>query len=277
MSFQSKTRTRASVLALRVLTSLVLLVLVSATGLIPIVPMESSASTEGDENTCVQCHGDKKFFVQNKKLHSYFEQWETSIHFEKDVTCDDCHGGDPLAAKKADSHGAGVAAQDAASGVYFKNVIDTCGDCHDEILEGFKKSEHFKHVVPKTPEDQGPTCITCHGSINVEVFDLNSVADTCAECHNEESDNLPETPEEAKRVIDRFLSINREYSYLSSRIDPDESRAFFKEVDEKLNELAITWHTFDLEKIDIGTKVVLDQLKSKRDEIQGENRQAESK
>ncbi len=274
MPSQSNTQSHTRALAIVARTTLLLLVLVPA---IVLIPRECDASAEAEKNTCIECHGDKNFLVRNKKLHDYFQQWETSVHFAEDVTCEECHGGDPRASQKLDSHGAGVAAQDEASGIYFKNVTDTCGGCHDDILDGFKESEHFKHVIAKEQVDQGPTCVTCHGSINVEILDVNSVAESCTRCHNEESDNHPENPEKAKRVINRFLSISRYYRYLSHRIDPSESQAFFKGVDEKLNHLAITWHTFDLEKIEIETKAVLDQLKSKREEIQNKSKEAESK
>ncbi len=272
MPSRPNTQNCTRLLTIGFLTTLLMLVLT-----IGFIPQAASASTEAEKNTCIECHGDKKFLVQNKKLYDYFEQWETSVHFEEDVSCEECHGGNARASMKVDSHGTGVSAQDEASGIYFKNVTETCGECHGEILDGFKKSEHFEHVVAKKQEDQGPTCVTCHGSINVEILDVNSVAASCARCHNEESDNHPGNPEEAKRVINRFLSISRYYRYLSHRIDPSESQAFFKDLDEKLDELSITWHTFDLKKIDTDTKAVLDHLKAKREEIRKESKAAESK
>jgi hypothetical protein len=238
--------------------------------------VEAHKAVETEKNTCIACHGNKTFLVRNKKLYDYFKQWEISIHSEDDITCDDCHGGNPQASKKEDSHAKGVASTDEASGIYFTNVSETCGDCHGEILEGFKESEHFKHVVAEKQEDQGPTCVTCHGSINVEILDVASVAESCVRCHNEESDNHPENPEKAEHLINRFLSISHYYRYLSHRVDPSESQAFFKEVDEKLGHLSITWHTFDLDAIEVETKDVLDQLKTKRDEIKKKSKTAPS-
>jgi hypothetical protein len=51
--------------------------------------------------------------------------------------------------------------------------------------------------------------VTCHGSINSEVLNVNSVAVACARRHNEERDNRPNDPEKARAVLNRFLSIRR--------------------------------------------------------------------
>ena len=272
MPFQYNTPIHARI-RVEGLTIFIPLVLMLAIGFIP---QSNVSAGEAEKNTCIECHGAKTFLVRNKKLYDYFQQWETSIHSQESVSCDDCHGGNPRASEKKASHGAGVASTDKASGIYFTNVSETCGDCHDAILEGFKESEHFKHVVAEKQEAQGPTCVTCHGSINVEILNVSSVAESCVRCHNEESDNHPENPEKAEHLINRFLSISHYYRYLSHRIDPSESQAFFKAVDQKLSHLSITWHTFDLDAIEIETKEVLDQLKSKRDEIRKVSKEAPS-
>ncbi|MHC4511564.1 MAG: multiheme c-type cytochrome, partial [Planctomycetota bacterium] len=42
------------------------------------------------DNACVSCH-------QNLpgKLSAIVQEWRQSIHFQNNVTCDGCHGGDP--------------------------------------------------------------------------------------------------------------------------------------------------------------------------------------
>jgi hypothetical protein len=67
--------------------------------------------------------------------------------------------------------------------------------------------------------------------------------------------------------LNRFLSISRFYRYITVRVEPDEAKVFFLDMDERLRELSVTWHTFDLEKIDRDTERVLALLKEKRDEI----------
>jgi len=219
-------------------------------------------------NSCETCHANPDFMVTNKKLYDYFQEWNLSIHKQEGVTCDDCHGGDPRAADARTAHGKGVKATDPSSGIYYKNVPETCGACHDEILSGFRKSNHFRHVAKKKLDDeQGPTCVTCHGSINSEVLNVNTVAAACARCHNEARHNHPENPEKARDALNRFLSIQRFYRYIGVHADADEARDFFRKIDPQIKHLSVTWHTFDLAEIDRATGEVLAELKAKRDEI----------
>jgi len=228
-------------------------------------PPESAASPA--ENTCEDCHRNPDFLVTNNQLYDYYQQWSGSVHQLEDVSCDDCHGGNARAADKETAHADGVRASDPASGIYFKNVPDTCGTCHEEILEGFSESQHFEHVEKKKGEEQGPTCVTCHGSIDSAVLNVNTVAEACARCHNAESDNQPENPEKARKILNRFLSIQRFYRYITIRAEPEEAQAFFSALDPKLRKLSVTWHTFDLDVIDAETTAVLGLMKAKRDEI----------
>jgi hypothetical protein len=228
-----------------------------------------------DGDSCTACHGDPSFLVTNKKLYDYFQQWEGSIHQLEGVTCQKCHGGNPKAKKKEKAHGAGVAASDPSSGIYYKKIPQTCGSCHEDILEGFQQSNHYEHLDPKEADAQGPTCATCHGSINAEILNVNSVRAACSHCHNEETENNPEIPEEATAVLNKFLSIQRFYRYITIKAEPEEAKAFFSDLDPRLRRLSVTWHTFDLEEIEKGVADVLGRLKAKRDELR--QRRAEAR
>lgn len=242
------------------------LLLASAVALLCALP--AGALGAEPKNSCEACHLDPDFLVTNKKLYDYYREWDVSIHKQEGVTCDDCHGGDPRAADKAVAHGAGVKSSDPASGIYYKNVPETCGTCHDDILDGFRESEHFAHVEKKKKDsEQGPTCVTCHGSINSEVLSVNTVEAACARCHNEEHDNHPENPEKARAILNRFLSIQRFYRYIGVNGEPQEVKGFFETMDPKLRALVVTWHTFDLKEIEQATESVLATLRAKRDEI----------
>lgn len=217
-------------------------------------------------DSCVACHGDSRFLVTNKKLYDYFQQWKQSIHRQEDVSCVDCHGGDSDLPDKEGAHGADLSQSAASSAVNFRNIPETCGQCHDEIYDAFRKSHHFEHVVAKEQEEQGPTCVTCHGSINVDVLSVETVFESCARCHNEETDNHPENPEKARDILNKFLSIHRFYRYITAR-DASGSEKFFSVLEEHIDRLAVTWHTFDLEEIEKQTTLVLELLKAKRDEV----------
>jgi hypothetical protein len=256
-------RALAAVLALPLLASLSLLVAGAPA---------AYADAGVTKNSCDDCHGNPDFLVTNKQLYDYYQQWSRSVHKQEDVTCDDCHGGDSEAADKKKAHAEGVSGSDPTSGIYYKNIPDTCGGCHEEVLEGFTSSVHFEHVEKKKDEKQGPTCVTCHGSIDSSVLDVNTVAVACARCHNDETGNHPDHPEKARAVLNRFLSIQRFYRYITTRADPKEARAFFEAIDPQMQQLSVTWHTFDLEKIDEETAAVLALMKAKRDELRNRPR-----
>jgi hypothetical protein len=235
-----------------------------------------SAAAEA-KNQCEECHSNPDFLVQNRQLYDYYQEWSVSIHRQEDVSCEDCHGGNSETSNKDKAHGDGVSASDPSSGIYYKNVPDTCGTCHEEILEGFRTSDHFEQVAAKKDEQQGPTCITCHGSIDSEILNVNTVSDACARCHNAESDNHPDNPEKARAILHRFLSIHRFYRYIAIRAEPDEARAFFEKIDPRMTQLSVTWHTFDLDEIDAGTADMLTEMKAKRDEIRTRRAEAKAK
>lgn len=253
----SERRKEALKLAILLLSTLLLLVLVPRKNL----------SAEDAKDSCVECHSQASFLVTNKKLYDYFQRWGSSVHKQEGVTCVDCHGGNPRSPDKEKAHGGDLDAAKASSAVNFRNIPKTCGGCHEDIYEGFRESTHFEHVVSKDQEDQGPTCVTCHGSLNVAVLNVNTVEETCRNCHNEETENSPENAEEARALLNRFLSIHRYYRYIAKRGEPTETKRFFEEFDAQIHDLSVTWHTFDLDAIGEKTEAVLQELRAKREEL----------
>jgi hypothetical protein len=219
------------------------------------------------EDSCVDCHSDPDFLVTNKKLYEYYGAWQLSVHEQEGVACSDCHGGNPRTSDKKDAHSDEVASSNKTSGVNFKNIPTTCGQCHDEIYDSYRKSNHFKHLVAQESELQGPNCVTCHESMSTVVLNVTTVKAACVRCHNEETDNHPKIPERAKAVLNRFLSIQRFHRYLSARLEGAEAEEFFREIDKKIHTLSVQWHTFDLSEIEQETWKVVDLLKAKRDKV----------
>ncbi len=99
------------------------------------------------------------------------------------------------------------------------------------------------------------------------VLNVNTVEETCRQCHNEETENSPENAPEARALLNRFLSIHRYYRYITVRADPVEAKLFFARIDAQIRDLSVTWHSFDLEAITKKTEVVLEELKAKRGEV----------
>jgi hypothetical protein len=59
--------------------------------------------------------------------------------------------------------------------------------------------------------------------------------------------------------------------------ESEEAQAFFAVIDPRLHALSITWHTFDLEKIEKGTDEVLALLHEKREELRKRKKNATGK
>jgi hypothetical protein len=226
----------------------------------------TAPAAEGTDS-CVECHRNPDFLVTNKKLYDYFQEWHLSVHKQEEVSCADCHGGDPKASDKEKAHAGDVGEAMQTSAVNFKNIPDTCGHCHEDYLQAYRGSPHFEHLIAKEQEGQGPNCVTCHGSVNESVLNVNTVQVTCLRCHNDESENNPDIPDRAKTVLNKFLSIHRFYRYITVRGDPSETRAFFETVGARVKSLSVNWHSFDLSKVEEMTGELLLILKEKRDEL----------
>jgi nitrate/TMAO reductase-like tetraheme cytochrome c subunit len=221
-----------------------------------------------DKNTCVECHSDARFLVQNKKLYEYFQGWQTSIHAAQGVTCVDCHGGNPHAASKAEAHaGAALKSSDRSSSTNYRNIPDTCARCHKEIVSRFRLSQHYAHLKPNKDNEQGPNCVTCHGSVNTTVLNVNTVRRTCEQCHNEKTGNSPEIPDQAEAVLNNFLSISRYYRFIAVRSSPEDAKAFFTLVDPVVKRLNADWHTFEIDRIEKETKDLVEFLKVRRNDL----------
>ena len=237
------------------------------------IPAWGAPLAAESKDSCVECHSDPSFLVTNKKLYDYFQRWTSSLHAQEEVTCVDCHGGNPEISDKEGAHGGNLAGSKQESAVNFRNIPRTCGGCHEDMLEGFRGSVHFEHLLDEDKEQQGPTCVTCHGSVSVAVLDVNTVEEACSKCHNEATDNHPDSPRRARDLLNRFLSIHRYYRYINIRGDAVATRPFFQRVDAQLRDLSVAWHTFDLEKIEEKTNAVLEALRTKRQEIANAHRQ----
>ena len=83
------------------------------------------------ENSCEACHKDQRFFVENKKLYNYYQDWLGSPHKQAGLSCHECHGGDSTTVIKADAHRDVYPPSDPRSRVHYRNQVATCGDeCH---------------------------------------------------------------------------------------------------------------------------------------------------
>ena len=219
-------------------------------------------------DTCIDCHSDKGFMVRDKKLFDYYEQWKLSIHANTEVSCADCHGGNNKARGKKEAHGPGpLSASATGSPTHYRNIPKTCGQCHEEVVKQFQESAHFEHLQGSKDEAQGPSCVTCHGSVNTSVLKVGTVRQTCEKCHDAKEAKGPSVPDRAEAILGDFLSIHRYYRYIGLRGEKDDVRRFFRLVDPMLSNVAHQWHSFDLDAVEEQTGALVQFLKVKRNEI----------
>jgi hypothetical protein len=135
---------------------------------------------------CFECHGE------------IYKTWQDSVHgsniIDKQQTdgpvCTDCHGSPHYI----------VPTKTAASPVNRKNIVRTCGECHENeriaakynlgtsIIERYNESFHGKKYALGHPN--APTCISCHNTHAIKKWDdpASPVAwenrtVTCGKCH----------------------------------------------------------------------------------------------
>jgi cytochrome c553 len=226
----------------------------------------TTASAEDAANSCIQCHSNPAFRITNKKLFKYFRDWEISIHALERVTCVDCHGGNPDSTDKEKAHGKDI--QQLLTPVKFEQISATCGKCHEENANNYKKSKHYKMLTGKGGNSRlTPTCVTCHGSINTSVLKHDDIADICTSCHNPVTENHPEVPEFAGYLIERLSFINYYIRYLISKGVKEEDPQFSKTISEEFSGLSQVWHTLELDKIEEKTRRIRAMLLKKRKEL----------
>lgn len=213
---------------------------------------------------CETCHGDRKYFVQHRKIYQYYQDWLTSPHKRGGVDCDDCHGGDPEAADAADAHRGILPVSNPGSGLYYKKQPETCGECHKKQAKQFKESSHYKGLREQLGT---PTCTTCHSAMNRKPYFRDMVQQTCRVCHYENNkDDLPLVADKANEILHR-LNISKGYMnwtrvYYQSKGWPGESRALVDSLADEYDAIITYGHTFDLKNTDKASIDLLSRLKA---------------
>lgn len=130
------------------------------------------------EINCVSCH------QKDLTNHSFHPQIIKSKGFGKssDTSCKNCHGIHDV-----------VSLKNPNNKWNNKNLIATCGNCHNEASEHYLKSNHAAGF--KNNDNGSPNCITCHKSaITKSAFGDNKVEmkkaqeKLCLSCHLDNDD-----------------------------------------------------------------------------------------
>lgn len=131
-------------------------------------------------DVCIGCHSSEKM---DAKVRDIPQKWEMSIHNLYNVSCHDCHGGDPKDPAMAMSPQRGF-----VGAPKYADVPEFCGKCHVGIMKNYLESGHGKALKAS---GKGPNCVTCHGSHKEEQYIQKANIDIinerlCSRCHSYE-------------------------------------------------------------------------------------------
>ncbi|MFH1723479.1 MAG: cytochrome b/b6 domain-containing protein [Elusimicrobiota bacterium] len=157
--------------------------------------------------TCARCHADPKRMAKFPlSERDPIDSYGHTVHGEavaagksNSAVCTDCHGSHDL-------HGAA----NSASRVFWRNVPETCGRCHANVLSVYAESIHGR--ASKAGIKESPVCTGCHGEHTIRSpKDRSSAAwsgavtKTCSGCHSSE------------RLIRKFgLPVDRLKTYMDT-------------------------------------------------------------
>jgi hypothetical protein len=208
---------------------------------------------------CVSCHKDPKFRVQNKVLFDYYNYWEESVHDNSGIICIDCHGGDETKSDKDASHKtkdfSSLTAKDKKS---HKKIPVVCGKCHKAVFKNFKASKHYTGLIK---DKNSPNCVTCHGSMNTEVYEANNIARGCESCHNEETKQTPEVGKQAEDLLTKINFIRAYKKWVTINYKGKQPETV-KNITEQYEDMVYSWHQFDFTQMDEKTQSLLINLRS---------------
>ena len=195
------------------------------------------AALPSSADQCLDCHSDPEFKIRHPALHQYYLDFRDSVHGIAGLSCVDCHGGD------AETTDVSLAHVDALASVQYEQIPSTCGSCHDNELDAFATSKHYGMVVT---QGLAPTCVSCHGGMDVDVLFVTRMKDSCRLCHNIESGLRPDIPDQSDFILTKMNTIKgfRGYTLAHSK-DKDALQA----LESRYSALSEKWHRFSLDDI----------------------------
>jgi formate dehydrogenase gamma subunit len=173
--------------------------------------------------TCRSCHTNTDIIKNHELLRDEpIKLYAGSVHgravgrtLEMAATCNDCHSADGGSGKRT-AHRI-LPASDPKSPIYYFNIPDTCGSCHQRIAEDYWEGIHGQLV--RRGKVDSPVCTKCHGEHGIlPASDLRSpvsaarlAVSTCAPCH--ESAKLNERygvpPGRLRSYVDSYHGLKR--------------------------------------------------------------------
>ena len=200
------------------------------------------------ESRCADCH-----FSNGSTAWSHLSQWDLSRHGRNDVGCESCHGGDASTFDIRKAHDGIRNGSHPASPTNYLNLPKTCGACHQEALEAFRKSRHFELL--EEGQMDAPSCSTCHTDVGAFTLSSRGLERTCKSCHGERKwEPAPERPRIARSLHADLVEVKklaRSARRLIRKVKPAERRAQLElelqAVETPLHEAIAAAHSFNFD------------------------------
>ena len=208
---------------------------------------------------CITCHS-----VLPAKLSNPVKLWQSSIHSEHGIACNNCHGGDILDTANAMSPASGFRGAPKTPA----EIPPICGGCHMGVVKHYNQSAHGKALLKSGNSTKlmkvyrmlhsAPTCVTCHGSHHVVKASLDLINRTnCSKCHTYKK--AGEIKQAMLKTEDMLMAIDKRIKVLKSQgVDTDtlEKRLFALR-----NRFHAMYHSLDVNKIKLESVHIQDELK----------------
>jgi hypothetical protein len=235
------------------------------------------AGVQMEENLCISCHASEQMKPEFREI---TEEWKESWHAQNNISCENCHGGDPRDAAMAMSPQRGFIGRPQ-----YKDIPEFCGKCHIAILASFRESGHGKaHAAGGTSPGcataikagkKAPSCVTCHGSHNIQKASIDIINEQlCTQCHSYERAKIMKqalflTEKKIEELDLKLQGLKREgivpeadeKNLFSTQA---EFRALFHAVDVNLVKNRTDEFTAKLEQIDKNIQATYQELRSRK-------------
>ncbi len=228
------------------------------------------------DNNCVDCHSK---IMNPLSITSRYAEWHISMHKDKGVGCDKCHGGDPASGDKNKAHAGIFPSKNQSSSLHPRNLPATCNKCHAQISGTFIESKHYQNLQTA---GLGPSCTTCHAHMASEViYTAEQTQELCASCHDSSNAVMPKRPEIPQQANEAMQAIRRANMVVlwagrlieeahNKKVAIGEAESEMKVIRATLTEAKVGFHAFNMESVrkkadeafESGTRVK-DQLRAK--------------
>jgi hypothetical protein len=201
---------------------------------------------KGQISACIQCHTSDSMDPQMQQL---VTDWRESWHAQNNISCHNCHGGDPEDASMSMSHQRGFKGAPSES-----DIPEFCGTCHIAIMNNYLKSGHGRAF---RATGAGPNCVTCHGSHNIQRANMDIINEQlCSQCH---------TYERAKEMKQALFLVESKLNSIDKNLKRLKMLGFETDTQEKAffrthAEFRALFHSIDVEAIRLKSNDYLQKL-----------------